>query len=587
MSTQSRNSRSLFRRGVGVTALAVAMSGGAYTAAFAQAPSAEAPSIDMITVTARKQETSLQETPIAITAVTGEELVTRGLSDVTDVGAFTPNVDFSSGTTDIGGAANAAFFIRGIGQLDFAPTSDPGVGLYIDGVYLGRSVGSVLELADLERIEILKGPQGTLFGKNTIGGAINVTTRKPGDELAGSVMVTGGEDGRFNVDADLEGPIANNLSGRVAFGYRSQEGFVVRPNAGDKVGDEGQWVTRAKLLWEPTGATSVLLSGDFTKIDTEGNLGYHPFYAFETAPLASLWNGFVGVPSGVPLSNDVASPDNPRLNFGVGSNDVEYDGWGVSLNIEHDFGAALLRSITSGRGFDARNQREADGSPANFAQLDYSDEQWQISQELNLIGRVNDRIGYTTGVFYFHEEADSTWRVNLAPGLFDALNALPAPLVALTPTSTCPPVSMMDVCVGGAGNPLNVTFDIPQLIEPSVDVTSVAVFGEVEILLTDRLSLIGGLRYTYDEKDYEIINSRQVTQTFIVPTTNVSESWNDVSPRVIINYQATDDNLVYASVSKGFKAGGFNARPANVFFAERPFDPEFVWAYELAWSWRS
>lgn len=539
---------------------------------------------EQIIVTARRKAENLQETPIAIAAFTAEEIKVRNLQNLDDLGSFTPNVDFSTGTVDIGGAGNAVFFIRGIGQVDYAPSFDPGVGLYVDGVYIGRSVGAILELPDVAQIEVLKGPQGTLFGKNTMGGAINITTVMPTEDFTGGLDLTYGEDNRFNVNADIGGPLNDIFSFRASAAYRSQDGFVNRPNAGDKAGEEGTFVSRLKLQAD-FGQTTVLLSGDFTSISADANLAFHPFYDVASAGLATLWNNFVGIPSGTPLSSADASPDDPRLNFGIASNEADYDGWGVALKVEHDFGGPVLRSVTSARGFEARNVREADGSVANFAILDYSDEQWQITQEVLLFGNAfDDRLSYTIGGFFMKEDAKGSWDVLLAPGLFEAFEGLPGPVIPLVPGFACPSMIPMAPCAGGAGNPLNLAFDLLQQIRPDIETTSYAVFGEAEYQITDQVAVFAGLRFTRDQKDYQVETLRLSGRPPIVPLTMASDSWNDVSPRIGIKYQPSDDMLVYATVSKGFKSGGFNARPANVFFAQRPFDPETVWAYEAGFK---
>ncbi len=538
--------------------------------------------IQEIVVTARKKEENLQDVPIAVKTYTGENLREQGLSSIVDVGDFTPNVKFESGTTDVGGAANATLFIRGIGQLDYSPTIDMGVGLYVDGVYLGRAQGGVLELADIQSIEILKGPQGTLFGKNTMGGAINVTTSMPEFELGGSAAITVGEDERFNLDGDINLPLGEKLAMRVSASYRSQEGYVNRPLVGDKVGDEGTFVGRAKFLYEPSENTSVLLSFDYTKIDAQANTALTALN--QPTNLAALWNAFVGIPGGTPVGPQFTSPD-LETSFGTGSSQLDYEGGGVSLRIDHDFGGVSGRSITAYRTFDSRNQRDNDSSPVDFGQLDYADEQWQFSQEFNLFGTLfNDSLSYTAGLYYFQEDADSAWTVNLAPGLYQAFEALPGPIFPLVPGTTCPNADPMIPCAGGAGNPLNVGFDIGGQLLPQIDAKSYAAFLELEWQLSDTVTAIAGGRITHDEKDYSYLQTRFVSGIPTVPLTTTSESWTNFSPRLGLTFKPGDDLLLYATFSGGYKAGGFNGRPANPTVAQLAFDPEKLWAYEVGFK---
>lgn len=549
-------------------------------AAAAPQAGAQTTGLDEIVVTARKKEENLQNVPVAITAIGGEALERRNLFNMVDLGSFLPNAKFEAGTTDVGGAANATFYIRGVGQLDYAPTTDPAVGLYVDGVFFGRVQGAVMELADIDRVEVLKGPQGTLFGKNTMGGAINVTTKRPESEFSGFGTITAGEDQRINFDGSVNIPLSDNLLSRFSVSSRNQEGFVRLPLAGGKrVGDEGTIVARGSFLYSPSDATEVLLALDYTNIDADANTGVPVFN--QPANLALLWNNLVGIPGGTPLTSAYES-DDLRLSFGTGSNAVNYKGGGASLRIDHDLGGAQLRSISAYRQFKSRNQRDNDSSPVDFGQLDYRDEQWQISQEFNVFGDLfSSRLRYTAGVYFFHEEAEGIWTVDLAPGLYQALEMLPGPFIPALPTSTCPPVGPTDICAGGAGNPVNFGFDIAGVLNPRVDANSYAAFAELEFDLTDRLTLVAGGRVTYDEKDYVYSQTALFSGFPTVPETVVKSDWTDFSPRISLAYRPAESLLFYASVSSGYKAGGFNARPASPAVAQRPFDPEKVWSYEL------
>ncbi|MCC7411887.1 MAG: TonB-dependent receptor [Gammaproteobacteria bacterium] len=546
---------------------------------------ATASALEEIVVTARKKAESLQRTPITMTAITAEDIQARNFASITDIGSFTPNVSLSAGSTDVGGAANAVFFIRGIGQLDYAPTSDPGLGVYIDGVYLGRSQGAVMELADIQQIEVLKGPQGTLFGKNTMGGAINITTRDPGDEFGGSAAITAGEDERINFDGQLDVPFSDTAGGHFAVSYHSQDGFQERPFAGDDSGEEGTLVSRAKLVWTPNEKTRIVASGDYTRINADANTVWITENQNTLAGppnLVAIWNGLVGFPAGTPYTSAITSTD-PRVNNSDAPMKLEFEGGGASLKLEWDLDAFLLRSISAYRTLDSRNQRDMDGSPANFGHVDYRDEQWQFSQEFNLIGTAfADRLDWTVGAYYFKEDAQSNWIVGLADGLYPALEALPGPFFPLAPGVACPPPPGVPLpCAGGAGNPFNLALELVDLYTPELQTDSYAVFGEFEWHFTDRLSAITGVRYSHDEKDFRFSN-RGVLSGVVDPgfPVEASDSWSDVSPRFGLKFQATDDVLLYATVSKGYKAGSYTARPQDAASAVLSFDPEELWAYE-------
>ncbi len=579
-----RTDRVTIRVRPAVLALGAAIALGPAPAVLAQQPAA---ALGEVLVTARKKEESLQQTPVTMTAITAEDIELRGFASVTDVGAFTPNVNLSAGATDVGGATNAVFFIRGIGQIDYALTSDPGLGVYVDGVYLGRTMGAVMELADIAQIEVLKGPQGTLFGKNTMGGALNVTTRDPSGEFGGSVAITAGEDSRLNFDGQLDAPITDDVGLHLALSWRSQDGYQRRPfGGGPASGEEGTLVARAKLGWTMGGGTRALLSADYTKIDAESNTIWITENNNTLAGppnLALIWNVLVGFPGGTPFSGAVTSLD-PRVNNGTYPMTQDFRGGGVSLKVEHDFDSFLLRSITSWRSFDSRNQRDMDGSPANFGWADYRDEQSQLSQEFNLIGNAADgRLDWTVGAHYFTEDSDSRWRSGLADGLYPALEAMPGPFFPLVGGISCPPPPGVPLpCAGGAGNQFNRALELVKLYAPELETDSYAVFGEFEWHFTDALSGIVGARYTHDSKDYSFSNSG-IVSGLLDPgyPIQASDSWGDVSPRFGLKYQARDNVLLYATISKGYKAGSFTARPSSALAATIPYDPEELWAWEV------
>ena len=183
-------------------------------AAVATLPTVASANLEEVVVTARKKVESLQDTPISVTALSGDRLEDMGLSRITKLQNVTPNLVFQNTPAYSGAGNNAAVYIRGVGQKDFVPTIDPGVGIYVDEVYLGRSAGAVLDMIDIQQVEILRGPQGTLFGKNTVGGAISITTTKPNDEFGGKIDIKVGTDERRNVRGVLNIPLSDTLYAR-------------------------------------------------------------------------------------------------------------------------------------------------------------------------------------------------------------------------------------------------------------------------------------------------------------------------------------------------------------------------------------
>jgi iron complex outermembrane receptor protein len=225
-------------------------------------PVAEA-TLEEVVVTARKTAESLQDTPISVTALSGDRLEDMGLSRITKLQNVTPNLVFQNSPSYSGAGNNAAVYIRGVGQKDFIPTIDPGVGIYVDEVYLGRSAGAVLDMIDIKQVEILRGPQGTLFGKNTVGGAISITTTKPNEEFGGKFDVRVGTDERRNIRGVLNVPLSDTFFARASFGSLEQDGYVTRPFDDKDLGNQDTLMGRLALRWVPSDTFTADLSFDY------------------------------------------------------------------------------------------------------------------------------------------------------------------------------------------------------------------------------------------------------------------------------------------------------------------------------------
>lgn len=537
--------------------------------------------LEEIVVTARKREESLQETPIAVSAFSANDMEQRNLSNLMEVGNFTPNVSISATTRGAGGPS-ANVYIRGVGQDDFLFTTDPGVGIYIDGVYHPRTIGGVMDLLDLERVEVLRGPQGTLFGKNTIGGAINVVSAKPAEEFGGSAQISLGNQGRIHARGMVDLPIAEgSLYSKGAFSYKQRDGygdrfdFTTGAKVDEDLGDEEQIAFRGALRWLASEDVTVDFSADYTEYD-QNSL---PTVLVAADPAGGvpiqLWNALIGGPAGTPFDGRYLIPDNVEDSFGTGPNKVDFEGWGVNATIEWELDWVTLKSITAYREFEARFGRDGDGSPLDIVATDNRQDQDQFSQELQAYGSAfDDRLNWQAGIFYFEEFGRDQNQVVLASGLFNALEAIPGQL-------TGAPCAAPFLAPGCPGNPINPALDLNFNIFNEIDITSVAVFSQGTFEVTDKLSVTAGLRYTYESKDYTLEHSRPASGTFIVPLTLVEDSWNEMTPMGNIQYQWTDDFMTYFTVSKGFKSGGFNGRPTVLSAAVDTFDPEKVTSFEL------
>ncbi|NOX51941.1 MAG: TonB-dependent receptor [Gammaproteobacteria bacterium] len=551
--------------------------------------------IEEIIVTARKRSESIQETPIAITAFSANQLEQRNLTNLVEIGAYTPNVVMNTSPSSSGGGNNAQVYIRGIGQTDFLFTTDPGVGIYVDGVFHPRTLGGVMDLLDLERVEVLRGPQGTLFGKNTIGGAISLTSQKPSGEGGGYIEATTGRYNRLDLRASLDVALSETLAAKVSVSRKNRDGYGKRLQFGsneklDETGDENATSARLALRWEASPDVAIDFSADYTREREQGvPVVLNTFN--NAAGLAGLWNGFVGLPAGLPISDAfVLGGSNRYDSYATAGNKNTLDAFGFSMTLDWAINDNLtFRSISAYREMEAFFNSDTDGSPLQYAETDQNQDQDQVSQEFQLIGTSFDgRLDWVLGTFYFDEFGRDDNRVRLAAGLYDALEALPATLACLNPATAPPPCAgdpffLTGAVPGGPNNAANIGLDLELDVFNEIDITSYAIFTQGSFHVSDKISITAGARYSYEEKDYFLDHRRINAGVNTVPVTTVSDDWNSFTPMVSVDYSLNDDALVYASVTQGFKSGGFNGRPLAE-GAISSFDPEEVLSYELGFK---
>ncbi len=491
-----------------------------------QAAEAQSIRLEEIVVTARRMEENLQRTPVAVTAVVSEMLDNMSITNISQLDHIAPNLQYSPGYSGSSSAAN--FFIRGIGQGDFVATADPGVSLYLDGVYISRTVGAALDAADVERVEILKGPQGTLFGKNTIGGAISVVTKRPGKEPGGYVEGTLGNynrmDGRFAANV----PISDTLFGKISGVTRNNDGFARRVLDGVRLGDDNDVGGRVQLLWAPNDAFDILLTADGTR--RRAHIAAHS----NTTLVPSPTGDYFTLLTGLDVMDFPGSSDPRKINTTSVRPTDRLDVSGFSAEINYDFGWASLKSITAYRKLKNETAADFDGTLALYNDQEVHLKQDQFTQEFQLSGRT-DNLKWIIGAYYLKEDVDQI----IDNYYFAYYEELP--------------------------------YGTARRTTLALETENVALFGQASYNVTDRLSLTAGLRWTDEKKEASI------TAPFQIPG---EASWDNVSPRFGIEFQATDDMLLYASATRGFKSGSFNGRPdtAGQFNA---YDPEKVWSYEL------
>lgn len=542
--------RNSMARGASWLAVAVAAGGLAQVPARAQ-DAAAVDGAEEIVVTARKTTERLQDVPIAVTALSASALDARGIGSVTDLQQVAPNLQFTPGTGGNGGAI--APFIRGVGENDFIITADPAVGTYFDGVYVARTFGASPELLDVERVEVLRGPQGSLFGKNTVGGAINVVTRMPGDtaEFEGDVRYGSYNDFRVRARAALPlgGGFSLGLSGLGEWGDGWQ-----RVPSGKDLGNRNVVNGRAVLRYQG-GAFEAIAQVDGLR--RRQNSAAHSMLDFTPTFFSTLQSLFIAPCCTVPDRID-RTDTTPSLNRD------HADAANASLTLSYDLGGAKLKSITAYRWVHAQFGRDGDASAdVNYAGDFHNERARQFSQELQFTTSIFDRGSLLLGAYYYRERTKDLTRLVVADGLYDA----PGFAEFSTDVLELPP-EFLD---------FNIDFDNRQTT------TNFALFGNATVPLAERLTLELGGRYTHEKKAFYQAANRVYSNTpllFGTPSYELEQSWDAFTPRVSLSYKLRDDVLAYASWSQGFRSGGFNGRPTSL-EEIGSYDPEHLDAFEV------
>ena len=559
--------------------------------------------LEEVTVTARRIEEGLQDAALAVTAISGLELENRGALDIVDFADVAPNVSLKTNGAVSGFAAAPRTAIRGIGQSDFVINTDPAVGMYADGVYLGRSIGSVLDLVDVERVEALRGPQGTLFGRNSTGGAINVISKKPevGGDVSGNIALSLGENGYSLIRGSANFPLGDTSAIRVSALKRERDGFIpVIAYNGLSLGAEDVQGVKAAFRWQPNDTFTLDLDADLSEREDSaapiigvdfgdlsvGETGLdNPSNGTSTSLIARRFNNEPGGPPISPLvqpfqttdplcATDPVYRDSSSTCLGdfysstrdgswhawfdndgnmVRADDQSLETYGYSVRLSWDLENITISTISAWRGFDSSF---TNGSPAPIYVATNDNvlfDQDQSSHEINLSGDINDRISWLAGVFYQEEDGREIVQVRY-------------PLV--------PPAN------SGTRLPL------VNIENRFIDNSSEAIYAQLSAQLTDSLELTVGARNT-DESKYVLINA--TTFPAAGPTTNVLEGVADASETsflVNLSWSLSDNSMTYLQFSDGFRNGGFPARTPAGFsvFQEARYDEEFVDSWELGFK---
>ncbi|MBN8740109.1 MAG: TonB-dependent receptor [Lysobacterales bacterium 69-70] len=569
--------------------------------AFAQPTDAEDNLLERVVVTAQSREQELQEVPIAIQVV-DEKLITETTAyDLQDIDSFVPGLVVSGQKTQ------PYFAIRGISTGDFGIGTDPAVGVYIDGVYSARSGGSVLAFNDVERIEVLKGPQGTLFGRNSAAGAVSLISKQPGRDLEGRVTTRVGNDGQRYVDGLINTPLGDTTALRVSVLRNESDGWLRDAATGRDLNGDDNWAARAAFRWDLSNSTNAVLTWDHERLDQLARpaIGIVPLPASPDWPPSPPDPATYLDPRHAPVFNDVEGNEESRT-FN-----------GATLAINHDADWGHLTSTTAWRKFDTVNREDEDGTNRRYLYLDTAniEDNRSFYQELKFSGDTGT-VNWVAGASYYREKANQTSQVNVFTDSLDTLIRNQG--LAPTPDGT----------LFGYFSDVLASFDAPFSLRDhrwreeminSADSRAYALFGDTIWSLGDSTHFTVGLRYTRDEKKFSWLNGPRIAPTLDTTIQQLlplvaqlppelqeqalfalgvagsdivfangalegikvrdSTSWSDLSPRFVLDHQLSPDTLLFASLAKGYKAGGYNSLDIGA-----KFDNEDVWNLEAGFK---
>lgn len=515
-----RRTRSFLVTSVAASALAL----GVASTAHAQGPSPG--QVEEVVVTAQKREQNLQDVPAAVSAFGAESLQAQAVQNLTDLSAKVPNVVLAP----VGAYPYAsAFYIRGLGFADVESTFEPAVGVEMNGVYLARNSGALQDFFDIESVEILRGPQGTLYGRNTIGGVVSVRTKRPGTEVGGQVQLTVGDHGRAEARVALETPLNDVFAVRGTLLLKNYRGVTHNATTGATVGENEVAAGRVTLVARPSDEFDVTLVAD---VDRERGTGA----AFRNASLpGDVFYHFspdTGTPTPIVPPGD-SNPADPYTIYGDTPLIANIDTWGLALTANWETRLGVVTSVTGYREFDDFVQSDYDASALNFFYAIRDQQHHQFSQEVRLASLPGSRLNYVVGAYYLDQGYDIS---NTQGGLLFR--------------------GARSAQIAGQDN------------------TAWALFGQLDYEVTDALTLTAGGRYSEEEKTF-------TNQPLFFPTSRTYEArWDNFSPKLGVSYEFNSAVMAYGSWSKGFRSGGFNGRAAS-FTSAGPYDAETVESFEV------
>lgn len=489
------------------------------------------PLLEEVIVTAEHREVSLQDTQISMSALSSDDIQELGISSGADITHIVPNVTVTELSS---GRSGYAVNMRGIGQNESLLTFDPAIGLYIDDVLIPKSTGSMMDVLDMERMEVLRGPQGTLYGRNTMGGTLNIVTRRPSNELGGSLKLTLGKYDQRDLRGNLNIPLLGadsalgELNMKISAATLNRDGLLKNTYENalqSEFATRDRNVGRLQLLWLPSDRMEVMYSYDITRIDEIPDL-LIPTIANPDRTAGPMVEPYLESPSERPRNVQIGD-------YTFAKTDAE----GHSLHVSYDLSDSVtVKSITAHRTMENTSAADSDGTPLEITGTEDDQSYDFFSQEFRLLGSAFDaRLDYAMGLFYMDESGD----VDAGTRIYG-----------------------------------NLTRQIADF-----DNKNWAVYGQATYALTNRLRLTAGVRYTEEDREMSKVSISATGVTTVFP--KASGRFDNVSPMVSVSYDWTEDVMTYFKVATGFQSGGFNSRDAAVADFIQGFEEEKLTSYEL------
>jgi iron complex outermembrane receptor protein len=511
--------------------------------AYAQDAEEEDARVDTIVVTAQKREQNIQDVPVAVTAFSGDDLRARNVIGFEEIARQVPGLQFEN-DVDI---RTSRIRIRGITSGGATAGTDSSVGVYVDEVYLGQGAAANTDLFDLERVEVLRGPQGTLFGRNTLSGVINMTSKRPDDVPSGYVEAEYGNYNHVRLKGRVSAPlVADKLSASLSGVYFDRDGFIENEFLGTDTNDQHNWGVRLGLYFTPTERMDWIISADYREVDQKSK-------TYET---------LINDPASIPGAFGALLNDDPfdRKTFGDFAGNETLEAWGISVRGRLMFDDFDIVNVTGFRAHDYFSDGESDLTPFGVGRNQDGQDVERFTQELRIESTGSNRFNYILGAFYLDQDSTNVSGILLQEDLIQTIPVL----------FGTPPVAATELTGGSVG---------------VTETDSFALFGSISYEFTDRLAVILGGRQTWEDRTLVSFEQTDFESVFGFPllastgsAPSSEDSYDAFTPSVTLKFDANEDVMLYATASKGFRSGGFNDSLGDL--SGISFGPETLWNYE-------